>query len=99
MKKKLLILTMSLLFSTGMLAACNVDNNEMNEPPQDVNYDPMRYDDNNNDADYRRDRDMDRGMDRDRDHIRQPGERDTPYNMDEEEPDLDEEPSEQRRGE
>ncbi|ARI77987.1 hypothetical protein [Halobacillus mangrovi] len=106
MKKKLLILTMSLLVSTGMLAACNVDNNEMNEDPEDVNYDPVRYNDGDNDLDQRRnpnmDRDMDMDMDRngdnDRDHIRQPGERDTPYNMDEEEPDLDEEPSEERRG-
>ncbi|WP_270181399.1 hypothetical protein [Alkalihalobacillus sp. CinArs1] len=84
MKKKALVLTMVAALSTGSLAACTPEQDDMNQQPEDVNYDPVRYDNN-------RDDDMDRR------HIRQPGERDTPNNMDEEEPDLDEEPSEQRR--
>lgn len=47
-----------------------------------------------------RDRNLDNGIrdfDLDTDNIRRPGEMDTPFNMDEEEPDLDEEPSEERR--
>lgn len=84
MRKKAIVLTMVAALSTGSLAACNTDQEDMNQQPEDVNYDPVRYDNN-----------MDDNMDR-RD-IRQPGERDTPNNMDEEEPDLDEEPSEQRR--
>lgn len=53
-------------------------------------------------ADMRIDRDMDldnrtRGfdLDLDRNNIRRPNEMDTPFNMDEEEPDLDEEPTEE----
>ncbi|WP_377889982.1 hypothetical protein [Alkalihalobacillus sp. R86527] len=85
MKKKAIVLTMVAALSTGSLAACNTDQkDDMNQQPEDVNYDPVRYDNN-------RDDEMDRR------HIRQPNERDTPNNMDEEEPDLDEEPSEQRR--
>ncbi|MBH0231725.1 hypothetical protein LCL89_12990 [Halobacillus yeomjeoni] len=91
MKKKLIILSLSLILSTSALTACGVDNNELNDRPEDVNYQPTRYDQGDMNYDNR-----DRDMDRER-RVRQPGERDTPYNMDEEEPDLDEEPSEQRR--
>ncbi|MFC7063490.1 hypothetical protein [Halobacillus seohaensis] len=48
MKKKLIILLMSVAFSTSLLSACNADNNEMNEQPEDVNYDPTRYKDEDN---------------------------------------------------
>jgi hypothetical protein len=53
-------------------------------------YDPL---------DVRNDLDLDNGMDFDTGNrnFRQSGEMDTPFNMDEEEPDLDEEPSEQLR--
>ncbi|WP_026581431.1 hypothetical protein [Bacillus sp. J33] len=65
--------------------------------------------DNNRDLDptdvrFDRDNDLDinnnEGADLDTDprNIRRQGEPDTPFNMDEEEPDLDEEPSEERRG-
>ncbi|MCA0987570.1 hypothetical protein [Guptibacillus algicola] len=86
MKKKAIVLTMVAALSTGSLAACNTDQDDMNQQPEDVNYDPVRYDNN-----------RDNDMDMNRRDIRQPNERDTPNNMDEEEPDLDEEPSEQRR--
>lgn len=77
-------------------------------------YRPVRYDpDTDNNRTNRPltpDRDLDTRFDRDNDFnwgpnvdtdprdIHKPGEPDTPFNMDEEEPDLDEEPSEERRG-
>lgn len=93
MKQKLMFLLMSALFSVSALSACNVDNNEMLDP-EEVRYEPVRYDRN-------LDRDFDtRGPDIDTDprDVRDRREPDTPFNMDEEEPDLDEEPSEERRG-
>ncbi|QFT89045.1 hypothetical protein FIU87_10340 [Bacillus sp. THAF10] len=92
MKKSMLLLA-SVLFSLSVLTACNMGTNDADNGPEDVNYRPVRYD-----RDL--DRDMNRGLDIDTDprDVKQPGERDTPFNMDEEEPDLDEEPSEERRG-
>ncbi len=91
-----MLLTMSLALSASMLGACagNGNGNEMNEQPEDVNYEPTRYNDENIDMNN------DRGPDLDTDprDIKGPNEPDTPRNMDEEEPDLDEEPSEERRG-
>ncbi|SEA24872.1 hypothetical protein SAMN05421743_103295 [Thalassobacillus cyri] len=104
MKKKWMLLMMSFAISTGILTACNVDDNEMNEQPEDIDYDPVRYDNGDNDM---RDNDMrnndmnnNQGPDMDTDprDVRDPDEGDTPNNMDEEEPDPDEEPSEERRG-
>ncbi|WP_082235293.1 hypothetical protein [Halobacillus massiliensis] len=46
MKKKWTMITLSLALSTGVLAACNLDNNDRNEGPADVNYNPTRYNDN-----------------------------------------------------
>lgn len=95
MKNKLLTLALAAVLSSGLLVGC-AGNQNMNERPEDVTYEPTRYD--NNDMNYDNNMyDNQRGMDK-RKHIRQSGERDTPYNMDEEEPDLDEEPSEERRG-
>ncbi|MFG6115412.1 hypothetical protein ACGTN9_09490 [Halobacillus sp. MO56] len=109
MKKKWIILTMSFAISTGVLTGCNMDDNEMNEQPEDIDYNPVRYDNRDNDMrdnDMRdndlRDNDMNNNqgpdMDTDPRDVREPGEPDTPNNMDEEEPDPDEEPSEERRG-
>jgi predicted small lipoprotein YifL len=82
------------LMVVGSLTGCGF-NNDDNIGPDDVNYTPVRYDNDNElfDNDLR-------GPDLDTDprDVRQPNERDTPFNMDEEEPDLDEEPSEERRG-
>jgi hypothetical protein len=77
------------------LTGCGFGNDD-NIGPDDDNITPVRYSPDNNlmDNDL-----MDDGYDRDyyqRD-MKEPGEMDTPFNMDEEEPDLDEEPSEQRR--
>jgi hypothetical protein len=75
------------------LAGCNMGDDNIG--PDDDNITPVRYnnDDNLMDNDLFDD-------DYDRDYYqrdtREPGEMDTPFNMDEEEPDLDEEPSEQR---
>ncbi|MBA2176268.1 hypothetical protein H0266_15325 [Halobacillus locisalis] len=97
MKSKWTAISASAVLLSGLLVGCG--GNEMNDQPEDVTYEPTRYDNNNMNYD-----DGGRGMDNDRDprdrnrDIRQPGEPDTPYNMDEEEPDLDEEPSEERRG-
>lgn len=116
---------LSALLSVSFLSACNLGNNEMNEP-NDVDFRPVRYDRDNNinddnndflDNDRTNDRDLDptdvrfdrdneldlnnnRGPDLDLDprNERKQGEPDTPFNMDAEEPDLDEEPSEERRG-
>ncbi|MGM0876670.1 MAG: hypothetical protein ACQEWV_18395 [Bacillota bacterium] len=114
---------LSALLSVSFLSACNLGNNEINEP-EEVDYRPVRYDrennlnnDNNDFLDNNRtnDRDLDptemldrdneldfnnRGPDLDLDprDVRKQGEPDTPLNMDEEEPDLDEELSEERRG-
>ncbi|OZM56023.1 hypothetical protein CIB95_14370 [Lottiidibacillus patelloidae] len=70
------------------LVGCNMGDDDIG--PDDDHITPVRYNNDDNlmdndlmDDDYQRD-------------IRQPGEMDTPFNMDEEEPDLDEEPSEQR---
>ncbi|RBW68489.1 hypothetical protein [Bacillus taeanensis] len=94
MKQKVMFLIMSALLSLSMLSACNLDNNNEINDPEDVNYEPVRYDRTN-------DREIDtRGADLDTDprNVRDRQEPDTPFNMDEEEPDLDEEPSEERRG-
>jgi hypothetical protein len=96
MKKKMIVMTMFVALLSGVLSACNVDNNdkELNEQPEDVNYEPTRYNDEIN-------QDNNRGRDIDTDprNVREPNDMDTPRNMDEEEPDLDEEPSEEKRGE
>ncbi|WP_371809589.1 hypothetical protein [Halobacillus sp. Marseille-Q1614] len=97
MKKKLIILTMSLAISTGVLTACNLDNNEIDEGPADVNYNPTRYDNNNypNGLDERDRPYMD---EQEPDPTEEPSEqRRENQRMDEQEPDLTEEPSEQRR--
>lgn len=70
------------------VTACTADNDNNLRPDDDVNYRPVRYNQNNNDID----------LDTNPRDIKQPGEMDTPFNMDEEEPDLDEEPSEESRG-
>ncbi len=64
----------------------------MNEQPEDVNYEPTRYNDGENDLDNNR------GADTDPRDVRDHNEPDTPNNMDEEEPNPDEEPSEERCG-
>jgi hypothetical protein len=78
------------------LTGCNLDNNNNNIEPADVNYNPVR----NTPANDLNDNNLNRGTDIDLDprDVREPREIDTPYNMDEDEPDLDEEPSEERRG-
>jgi hypothetical protein len=93
-KKWLYSIVFGLVVSLS-ITGCNTDTND-NIEPDDVNYSPVRY---NPDNDLM-DNDFDRGLDMDTDprDIRQPGEPDTPFNMDEEEPDLDEEPSEEQRG-
>ncbi|WP_226580125.1 hypothetical protein [Halobacillus litoralis] len=97
------ILTL-VLFSLVLTAcAMNDDNNQ----PDDINYEPARYEQDNDremndlmrerNRDYREYQDineLERDMKRD---VKKDNEPDTPYNMDEEEPDLDEEPSEQLR--
>ncbi|UOQ46958.1 hypothetical protein MUN88_12750 [Gracilibacillus caseinilyticus] len=91
--KKIITLLSSIAISIGVLSACAMNNdNQMNEQPEDVNYEPTKYDENNNINNRGQD------MDTDPRNIREPNETDTPNNMDEEEPDLDEEPSEERRG-
>lgn len=85
---------MSLALSASMLAACTGNGNEMDEQPEDVNYEPTRYNGENIDMYNNRGRDIDT----DPRDIKESNEPDTPYNMDEEEPGLDEEPSEERRG-
>lgn len=124
MKYKWQLSILSGLLSVSFLSACNLGNNEMNEPDE-VDFRPVRYDRDNNindnndfldndrtderdidPTDVRNDRDNEldlnnnRGPDLDLDprDVREKGEPDTPFNMDEEEPDLDEEPSEERRG-
>ncbi|RBW68295.1 hypothetical protein [Bacillus taeanensis] len=94
MKQKLIILIIAILFSLTVLSACNVNHNNMIEP-EDVNVELVRYDRNN-------DRDMEmRGNDLDTDprNVGDEEDLDTLFNLDEEEPDLYEEPSEKRRGE
>ncbi|MFZ0475296.1 MAG: hypothetical protein WAM18_07495, partial [Halobacillus sp.] len=55
MKKKLMLLALSIVMSTGLLTACAMDDdNQMNNQPEDVNYDPMRYGDNENRMNYDR---------------------------------------------
>ncbi|KOP83017.1 hypothetical protein ACFFHH_07040 [Cytobacillus solani] len=48
MKKKLLATVVTAVFSLGVLSACGVNNNRMNDT-EDVNYRPVRYEQNNND--------------------------------------------------
>jgi hypothetical protein len=80
------------LIVISSITGCNMGDNN-NLEPEDVDYTPVRYDGGNDMNEL--DGDLDFDMQRDN---RAPGEMDTPFNMDEEEPDLDEEPSEQRRG-
>jgi hypothetical protein len=94
-KRWLTSITLGLVAAIS-LTGCNTDTDD-NIGPDDVNYSPVRYDNNDMmDNDY----DLDRGLDLDSDgaDMDDNNEMDTPFNMDEEEPDLDEEPSEQRRG-
>ncbi|RBW68323.1 hypothetical protein [Bacillus taeanensis] len=116
MNRKLMFLIVSALLSLSVLSACNLDNNNDMVDPEDVNYEPVRYDRNNDRGidDMRgnyldnegtdlnnRNNDLDNGgldLDTDPRNVRDREEVDTPFNMDEEEPDLDEEPSEERRG-
>ena len=70
------------------VTACTADNDNNLGPDDDVNYRPVRYNQNNNDID----------LDTNPRDVKQPGEMDTPFYTDEEEPDLDEEPSEESRG-
>jgi hypothetical protein len=122
MKRKFILIIGSMLLSLSVLAACNVDNSDMVDP-QDVNFEPVRYDRNNdremdmrnndlndggtdlnngnnfdNRGNYLDNRDTNLDLNTDPESVRDQNERDTPFNMDEEEPDLDEEPSEERRG-
>ncbi|SFL41100.1 hypothetical protein SAMN04487943_101415 [Gracilibacillus orientalis] len=90
--KRIITLIISVAISIGALTACATgDDNNMNEQPEDVNYEPTQFNDGDNNN---------RGPDIDTDprDRKQPNEADTPNNMDEEEPDPDEEPSEERRG-
>ncbi|GAB2560888.1 hypothetical protein [Gracilibacillus alcaliphilus] len=85
--KRIITLIIASAISIGVLSACTMDNdNEMDDQPDDINYTPERN--NNGRPD----------IDTDPRDVREPNEYDTPFNMDEEEPDLDEEPSEERRG-
>jgi hypothetical protein len=93
MKQKLMLLIITSLLSLSVLSACNVDNNEVNDP-EDVNFEPVRNDRDNNLDNGNRGADLDT----DPRDVRDRDEADTPLNMDEEEPDVDEEQSEERRG-
>lgn len=58
MKKKLLLTAVSATLSLGILGACGVDNNRMNnEDNNDVNYSPVRYDRQDNGIFNNRDND------------------------------------------
>ncbi|PWU69230.1 hypothetical protein [Gracilibacillus dipsosauri] len=92
--KRIITIMFSAMILTSVLTGCNVDNdNEINEQPEDVNYEPTR----NNEGDNLNNN---RGpnIDTEPRNVREPNEPDIPNNMDEEEPDLDEEPSEEKRG-
>ncbi|RWZ58030.1 hypothetical protein EQV77_09590 [Halobacillus fulvus] len=92
MKTKMSALLMTGLLMSAFLMGCMADDRNINEQPEDIGYfEPTRYD-NNMDEDRRG------HIDTDPRDVREPGEPDTPFNMDEEEPDPDEEPSEERRG-
>jgi hypothetical protein len=91
MSKKWLYTIITALLLLVNVTGCTADNDNNLEPDDDVNYRPVRYNQNNDDVD------LDTNP-RDVIDVKQPGEMDTPFNMDEEEPDLDEEPSEERRG-
>ncbi|WP_079479158.1 hypothetical protein [Halobacillus salinus] len=67
MKKKITMLTTTAVFASGLLVGC-AGNQNMNEQPEDVTYEPTRYDNNMNDE-YRRD--MNDNMDK-RDVIDRP---------------------------
>ncbi|MGP4040229.1 hypothetical protein ACTWP4_10140 [Gracilibacillus sp. D59] len=91
--KRIITLILSIAISLGVLSACAMDNdNQMNEQPENINYEPTNNGNNN--------MNNNRGPDIDTDprDVKEPNEGDTPNNMDEEEPDPDEEPSEERRG-
>ncbi|MCM3603482.1 hypothetical protein M3175_22575 [Robertmurraya korlensis] len=91
MNRKLLYTFITALLLLVNITACTANNDNNLEPDDDVNYRPVRYNQNNDDVD------LDTNP-RDVRDVKQPGEMDTPFNMDEEEPDPDEEPSEERRG-
>jgi len=91
MSKKWLFTTITALLLLVNVTGCTADNDNNLEQDDDVNYRPVRYNQNNDDVD------LDTNP-RDVRDVKQPGEMDTPFNMDEEEPDPDEEPSEERRG-
>lgn len=95
MSKKWLYTAITTLLLLVNVTGCTADNDNNLDTDDDVNYRPVRYNQNNdlNDDDV----DLDTNP-RDVRDVKQPGEMDTPFNMDEEEPDLDEEPSEERRG-
>lgn len=58
MNKKLLLTAVSATLSLGILGACGVDNNRMNnEDNNDVNYSPVRYDRQDNGIFNNRDND------------------------------------------
>lgn len=98
--KKIIGAALLVMMTAG---GCGMNGNE--DGPEDINYEPARYErtDMNelpeeqrfrNNREHQDIDEMRRDYERD---VRRSGERDTPFNMDEEEPDLDEEPSEQRR--
>jgi hypothetical protein len=93
MRKKWLSSILVAFFVVLNLTGCNFGTDD-NIGPDNDNITPVRYTPDNElmDNDL-----MDDDYNRDPRDLRQPGEMDTPLNMDEEEPDLDEEPSEQRR--
>ncbi len=94
--KRIATVMMFVTLLIGVLTACDMGNdNNMNEQPENINYDPARFNNENGDVNNNN-----RGPDIDTDprDVRDPNEVDTPNNMDEEEPDPDEEPSEERRG-
>ena len=83
MKSKWTAISATAVLMSGLLVGCG--GNEMNEQPEDVTYEPTRYDNNNMNYD-----DGGRGMDNDRDP-RDRDEMDSRFDMDEKEP------SEERR--
>lgn len=60
MKKKLLLTAMSATLSLGILGACGAGNNNLNDDNNGVNYSPVRYDRQNDNNVFDRNRDNNR---------------------------------------
>ncbi|MFC7061690.1 hypothetical protein [Halobacillus seohaensis] len=94
MKVKFLIMMMAIAMCSTILTGCNLDGDNDEQQQENINYEPTRYNDDNRE---RPGNDVNENF-RERDGFEDRQRQDGPFDMDEEEPDLDEEPSEERRG-